>query len=93
MVAISTNAKSLNRLVTAVAAGVSVADRSRVHLITPDQLPQLLDSFMPPTEQVETVGGYKMKVQYGSASDRENEVRSRTLHDVVARTLKRPEGG
>lgn len=93
VVAISTNAKSLKRLQAAVVVGVQEADRGRIHLVTPDQLPQLLDGLAPPPEQTEIVGGYKVKVQYGSASDQEKDVRSRTLHDVVARTLKRLGGG
>jgi hypothetical protein len=93
VVAISTNEKALKRLTAAIMSSVGDSDRHRVHFATPDQLPQLLDSFSAPATQTETVGGYKVKVQYGQTSGPDNEALSRTLHDVVARTLKRLGGG
>jgi hypothetical protein len=89
VVAISANEKGLKRLTTALESSVGESDRPRVHLITPDQLPQLLDSFTLPADQVETVGGYKVKVRYATDTDSDNAARSRTLHDVVARALKK----
>jgi hypothetical protein len=89
VVAISSNEKSLTRLTAALTASVGEDDRARVHLVSPEQLPQLLDSFTAPATQVETVGGYKVRVQYSADSDPDKEARSRTLHGVVAKTLKR----
>lgn len=88
VVMVTQDAKAIKRLSAAVTKAVSAQEQPRVQVVTADQLPALLDSLAASVAKVETVGGYKVKVQHVAETDQEREARNRTLHDVVARTLK-----
>jgi hypothetical protein len=85
VITVSQNPKSLKRLAAAATQGLEEGQRVRVHVVTPDQLPELLDQLAAPTEVRETVAGYEVSVRRTPAS----EGRRRAVQDVIARSLRR----
>jgi hypothetical protein len=88
VVLISSEQKALNRARDAVGGVLPEAERQRIAFLLPDELPAFLDS-LPPAERFETVGGYKVKVEYKPVSSGEQTSRMQAVREVIARSLGR----
>jgi hypothetical protein len=88
VVLVSSESKALNRVREAVGRAIAEDVRQRIAFLLPDELPAFLDS-LPPAERFETVGGYKVKVEYRPASSSDQASRIQAVRDVIARSLGR----
>ncbi len=75
---VSSDQQALNRARDAVGCTLPEADRQRVAFLLPEEVPAFLDN-LPPPERFETVGGYKVKVEYKPVSTGEQASRMRAV--------------
>lgn len=88
---VSPKERHLAKLRDVLARRLSGPDMDRVRLCSPDELCAYLDTRPTPAEKVETVGGYRVKVNYGKGPRGEDPAKA--VAGVIARSLKRLKAG
>ncbi|HEX4497241.1 MAG TPA: type IV secretion system DNA-binding domain-containing protein [Thermoanaerobaculia bacterium] len=87
VVLISLKKNHLTKLRTALEEKLSKDELFRLFFHNPEELPSFLDG-LPPAPKEETVGGYRVKVDYEAPNDTAKASRSRAIADLIARRMK-----
>jgi hypothetical protein len=91
VVFLSLKSEQLKKVRLALEKRVSAGDLARVLFLAPEEFSTFLDG-RPVASTASVVGGYKVKVRYGSAEGASASARSKAVAGVVARSLKRMQG-
>ncbi len=92
VVLISLKKNHLAKLRAALEEKLSKDDLFRLFFHNPEELPSFLDG-LPPAAKEETVGGYRVKVDYEAPDETAKASRSRAIADLIARRMKTKKRG
>lgn len=74
-----------------ILAGLTEDERTRLTVLSPEDIPDFIASLGPPPEPTETVvKGYKVRVSHTAVSPEDAKARRESLAKLVARSLDRP---
>jgi hypothetical protein len=90
---VSLKKNHLVRLRTALEKKVSETDALRLVFHSPEELSLFLDTLPPPPSSEETVGGYRVKVDYELADEAAQASRARAIADLIRRRTTKKRGG
>ena len=88
VVVIGTDQRSLNRIRSAVLAGIDETLTARVYFLTPDELLAFLDERAVQREGA-VVAGRRVSVNYASQTGGAAEDRQRAISEVIAKSIRR----
>jgi hypothetical protein len=89
---VSLKKNHLARLQAALEKELSETDLLRLVFLSPEELPSFLDAVPPPPRE-ETVGGYRVTVDYETPDETAKASRSRAIADLIARRMKSKKRG
>jgi hypothetical protein len=94
VVALSPDARRLGRLRKVAEPRIPEADRSRVHFFMPEALFSFLQELeVQQLNKEQTVRGYKVKTSFRTLSEDEERARREAVSQVVAKSMRRIQGG
>ncbi len=92
VILISLKKNHLAKLRTALEEKLSKDDLFRLFFHNPEEVPSFLDG-LPPASKEETVGGYRVTVDYEAPDEAARASRSRAIADLIARRMKTKKRG
>jgi hypothetical protein len=86
--------KAVARARRHIEAGVDEENRTKVQILSADELPRTLSALEAEAAGTEgRVRGYRVKVAYKAVAEGENQDRRRRISDVILRSLRRFKAG
>jgi hypothetical protein len=92
VVLLSMKKTRLSRVKAALAGRLSPEDVSRVLFLAPEELSFYLDAQGAPPSTSETVGGYRVSVEYETPDEAARASRAKAISDLIARRMRNKKG-
>jgi hypothetical protein len=91
-VVLAKSKKAQKNYIAAITESLSEAEREHVSFLIPEDLPDFIQSLIPPTAQVERiVRGYRVKGSIDAPNPNEGKIRSAAIAKLINTAMSRPE--